>query len=154
MVYVVVLVRERMREKEGRFHCLKCGRKHNRSSDIGSFFHYGLDVEREGFEPEEAAVGVAFVEASKDRRRPDATIDEIESEFERFGFDEQFPALNVESMIREWKDQGLIGDVRHSGKHWFLFLANRRKIGNERSPASLHNWMKNYANELERAKVR
>lgn len=140
---------------EGRFHCIKCGRKHNRSSDVGSFHHHGLDVEREGFEPEEVAVGVAFVNASEGRSRPDATIDEIEAEFEAAGFDEQFPGVDVEEMVREWKEIGLVGDVRHSGKHWFGFLANRHVPRRaDRSPESFHLWMKKIASELDRASPR
>lgn len=140
---------------DGRFHCLKCGRKHNRSSDVGSFHHRSLDVEREGFDPEEVAVGIAFVKASEGRSRPDATVDEIESKFKEFGFHEQFPGLDVESMIQQWKDRGMIGDVRHSGRHWFGFLANRRTPrGEERSPELFHIWMKKFANQFERANQR
>ena len=138
-----------------RFHCLKCGRKHNQGSDVGAFHHHGLDVGREGFDPETVAVGIAFVKAAEDRRRLAATIDEIEAEFEEFGFDEQFPGVDVESVVRDWKDRRLISDVRHSGKHWFEFLANRgTPRGEDRSPDSFRVWMKNFANAFDRARVR
>lgn len=140
---------------EGRFHCLKCGRRHNRGSDIGAFHHRPLDVERKGFDPETAAVGIAFVNAAADRRRPEATAEEIRQLFEQQGFREQFPGLDIEAIVRSWKGQGLIGDARHSGKHWYLFLANRRTaVGADRSPESFHLLMKRFASELERANVR
>lgn len=142
-------------ENPGRFHCLKCGRKHNRSSDIGSFHHRGLDVGREDFEPETVAVGIAFVNAAEGRNVLRATIDEVEEQFQELGFDNQFPGADVEAEIQDWKQRGMVGDVRHSGRHWFEFLANRRTPrGEKRSPDSFRIWMKNFANEFDRASVR
>jgi len=140
---------------EGRFFCLKCRREHNRGSNIGSFHHYELDVEREGFAPEVVAVGIAFVIASEDRRRPEATLKEIQQEYEALGFPGQFPDVDVEAKLRGWVDRRMIGDARHTGKHWYLFLSNRTTSpGQDRSPGSFHSWMKRYKSEYVKARVR
>ena len=139
----------------GQFHCLQCGRKHNRNSDIGGFHHAELDVEKEGFEPKEAAVGISFVRAASERRKPTATLEEIEQSFQNLGFDEQFPITSVEEIITDWNNSGSIGEDRHSGKHWFIFLANKYEINAiGRSPKSLHIWMKKYSTALEKTRKR
>lgn len=144
------------RERGGRFHCLKCGRSHNRNSTIGSYHHRNLDPEKEGFDIKEVAVGVAFINAIRPgRHKPSATVGEIEAKFVKgFEFDEQLPNVSVEDQLREWEDDGLIGEGRHSGKDWYIFLANRRRRSDRRSPESLFLLMKQYAKNLDRAKKR
>ncbi len=140
---------------EGQFHCVKCERKHNRSSMIGSFHHFELDHEEKDLEPEEVAVGVAFIKAQEDRRWPAATVEEIADQFDGLGFREQFPGVNVGDVVSDWFDSGLISDERHTGKHWFLFVANGWVPKNaDRSPEVFHTQMKHFASEFERVRVR
>lgn len=141
--------------QNGRFYCLKCSRYHNRSSTIGSFHHFGLDANQKGLTPEEVAVGIAFVKASEKRNQPRASVQEIKSTFRSLDFDTQFPDLDIEQQLRDWKEIGVIGDVRHSGKHWFEFLANTYvPTGADHSPKAFHEIMKQFTHEYDQSKKR
>ena len=139
----------------GHYYCLKCARKHREDSTIGSFHHARLDPRKSNLSAEAVAIGIAFWRATGDRRRPEATFTEVRDEFEALGFDEQFPALDVESRLEKWAAEGLIGDSRHTGKHWFMFLANRYHIQSVGlSPDSFRLWSKRYSKAFERANHR
>lgn len=139
----------------GRYYCLKCGRKHREDSMIGSFHHAPLDHRKSNLSPEAIAIGIAFHRATGDRRRPEATAEEIREEFEALGFDEQFPSLDVEGRLKTWRDEHLIGDSRHTGKHWYMFLANRRHIESVGlSAQSFHSWSKRYSRALKESNHR
>jgi hypothetical protein len=89
----------------------------------------GLDTHKKGYEfpPEEVALMVAMRHAMEGRTRPEAPKEDIVAAWDELGFRDQF-STSAAAMLKDLADANLIGDVRHSGKHWYHFLDNRSQF--------------------------
>jgi len=140
---------------EGQFHCLKCGRDHDRTTELGALHHGGLDVQQEGFSVKTVAVGLAMLEAISVRNQSVVTIGEIEAEFDSLGFGEQLPDVSVEEIITNLVTRELI-DVDTEGNELKVRYSETTTTppDEDQSPKLFYHWMRQYYLQIQKLNER
>jgi hypothetical protein len=89
--------------------------------DIGPVETGSKPTETANCPPAPLLVGIAFVRATEERQHPRTTITEVAEKFSALGFSDRYPNTDIESVIKQWDDEGLIVNQKEPINHWFGF---------------------------------